>query len=172
MWLLAVFLPGSRLCLYFRTTGPSSLPGSDLLASFSCSVIKVSKSPRDIVLNTLEGREEEVIAVTAPPRWNISSGLLTVLVWSQLNKTDGLMSEPFMKGMFLVENFRRDLGNKSPSLVISVQQCRTSKHLRAPHSNPRHERPDPPQASHPQMQPAALKPTLRFILTKKICSYK
>lgn len=37
--------------------------------------------------------------------------LLTVLVCSKLNKTCGLTSEPFIKGTFLLENFRRDLGS-------------------------------------------------------------
>lgn len=67
---LALFWPGSRLCFplklstrhppNFLTTGLSSLSGS-LVDSFSCSVIKASKSPRDIPLNTFKNREKKVV---------------------------------------------------------------------------------------------------------------
>lgn len=46
--------------------------------------------------------------------------LLTVLVCSKLNKTCGLTSEPFIKGMFLLENFRRDLGSYKSYKQINV----------------------------------------------------
>lgn len=63
-----MFLPASWLCFPLRlsimwplnslTTGLSSLSGSPLMDSFSCSVIKAWRSPKDIPLNTFKMKDK------------------------------------------------------------------------------------------------------------------
>lgn len=50
-------------------------------------------------------------------KFESSCDLHTVLVCSQMNKTGALTSEPFMKGMFLVENFSRDLHKRFRQVI-------------------------------------------------------
>lgn len=137
-----LFLPGSRMYFplklpswplpRFLTTGLLFLSGAAIAACFSRSEIKASNSASDILLNTFfkqrgetigkksfqsKQRKKASILTDRSMKFESSCDLHTVLVCSQMNKTGALTSEPFMKGMFLVENFSRDLHKRFRQLI-------------------------------------------------------
>lgn len=94
-----MFLPASWLCFPLRlsimwplnslTTGLSSLSGSPLMDSLSCSVIKACRSPKDIPLNTFKMKEKlEPSLKKSLYYWNSDSHQSAVTYCAGLLKTE------------------------------------------------------------------------------------